>query len=359
MKHRRIRLVGLLLTIGALLASGCGDSDDGAATTTTADSAATTVATTTTVAAEDEAEAEEPIEPVRVRMGVAAPISEFMLPWLGIELGIFEKHGIDLEVEMIPGGTQIIAGMVGGSLEAGIFAGPSVQNAIVQGAEMQWVMEWVHTPNLIMVTNESIESVEDLRGKPLAISAPGTTTAIFTDKVLREAGLDPARDVVQVTVGGQGEALAAFSSNQVVGAIFGAPVTFTALKTEGSKALVDYTEGYLWPYSGLSLTDSFLEAEPEAALRLVEAFLETIEVFKANPEVAMAVISRETNTPDMDLVKLGYDQAVAVMDDDAVPLRETAQAVLDELSFTQPAAEGFDVSKLYNDTLVKQALAKR
>jgi NitT/TauT family transport system substrate-binding protein len=338
----------LLLPVLALVACGGGDSSSEAS-----DSDAPT-----TTAADGDDTAEEPVEPVQVRIGVAAPISEMVLPWLGLELGIWEKHGIDMSAELIPGGTQIVAGMVGGSLEGGIFAAPSVQGAIVQGAEIKWVAEWIHQPNLGFVVQEGIESIEDLRGETLAISNPGTTTAIFSDKVLRENGLDPQRDVVQRVVGGQGEALTAFATGQVAGAIFGAPLTFTALTTPGAHVLVDYTEEYVWPYSGLALSESFLDDNPEAAVRLLEALIEVIDAFKTNPELTKEVIARETNTADPALVDQAYELAASLMDDSPIPDPEASEAVVEELVFTLPAADGFDASLLIDDTYIKRALGE-
>jgi NitT/TauT family transport system substrate-binding protein len=330
---------------------GCGGG--GSATTTVvtsvpAGTAATTAAPITT---------EAPIEPVKVRMAAAAPISEFMVPWVGLELGIFEEYGIDLEIELIPGGTQIIAGMAGGSLDAGVFAAPGPHNAVIQGAEMKWVMEWVHKPNLVFVVNESINSVADLKGKAVAISAPGTTTAIFTDKVLREAGLDPQRDIVQLSVGGQGEALAAFTSGRVVGAIFGAPVTLTALETPGAKALVDYTDGYTWPYAGLALTEKFMRENPEATVRLLAAMRASVAAFIEDEETAMAVISRVTNTPDMAQVEKAYRLALAIFDVEGIPSEEANRLVLEELLNTNPAAANISVLDVVDDSFIKQALA--
>jgi NitT/TauT family transport system substrate-binding protein len=339
--------------IGALLIiAGCGGG--GSATTTTAattapaDASATTEAPSTT---------EAPIEPVKVRMAAAAPISEFMIPWVGLELGIFEEFGIDLEIELIPGGTQIIAGMAGGSLDAGVFAAPGPHNAVIQGAEMKWVMEWVHKPNLVFVVNESINSVADLKGKAVAISAPGTTTAIFTDKVLREAGLDPQKDIVQLSVGGQGEALAALSSGRVVGAIFGAPVTLAALDTPGAKALLNYTDGYSWPYAGLALTQKFMDEQPEAAVRLLAAMRASVKAFIEDEQTAMAVISRVTNTTDMALVEKAYRLALAIIDEEGIPSVSANQVVLDELLFVNPAAANITVSDVIDDSFIKRALA--
>lgn len=55
--------------------------------------------------------------------------------------------------------------------------------------------------HLVTTTSAGIRSVADLRGKTISTGAPGSGTEVIAQRVLRAAGIDPAKDVVRQGLG--------------------------------------------------------------------------------------------------------------------------------------------------------------
>jgi NitT/TauT family transport system substrate-binding protein len=294
-----------------------------------------------------------------VKIGVAAPTAEMSLPAVARDLGIFKKHGIDATIELIPGGPQITAGLIGKSLQFGVYAAPAPEVAAVQGAEIKYVGVWSHRANLGLVVAPGVKSVADLAGQPVAVSAPGTTTALYTDRMLRDAGLDPTTGVVRRNVGGQGAALTAFASGQVKAAIFGAPVTYTAVASlPGATILTDYAaQDYAWPYAGIVAANGYAQDNRATVEKMIAALSEAAAAYKdpnLTPQI-LTSISEFTQTKDPDLVRKSFDVAAAQIDVSLRPVVADHQHVIEQLAFSTPQAAGFDATKLVDSSFTAAA----
>ena len=300
---------------------------------------------------------------IKVRIGVAAPTAEQTLPAVAEELGIFKAHGIEAEVTLISGGPQITAGLVGGSLDFGVYSAPGPEVAAVQGAKIKYVGVWTHRSNLGLVVAPGIDSVKDLKGQPVAVSSPGTTTAIYTDMLLRDAGMNASKDVVRRNVGGQGAALSAFASGQVKAAIFGAPVTYTAVeKLDGAKILIDYSkEDFAWPYAGIVAGNDYAKGNPETISNVLAALKEAAAAYKdpAKADDIISIISKFTSTTGTAAVKQSFDVAAKEIDVTLTPNAEEHQNVLTQLAFTTPAARDFEATDIFDSSFLEAADADK
>jgi ABC-type nitrate/sulfonate/bicarbonate transport system substrate-binding protein len=299
---------------------------------------------------------------VKIKIGVAAPTAEQALPQVAQDLGFFKEHGIDANITLIPGGPQITAGLVGGSLNFGVYSAPAPEVAAVQGASIKYVGVWTHRSNLGLVVAPGINSVQDLKGKAVAVSAPGTTTAIYTDTMLRDAGLNSTSDVVRRNVGGQGAALSAFASGQVKAAIFGAPVTYSAVsKTPGSKILIDYSkQDYAWPYAGIVATNSYAAKNSQTVVKVLAALKEAAKAYQDPTKTSsiLPIIAKFTSTTSQTAVKQSFDLAAKDIDVSLVPVAADHQDVLTQLALTTPQAKGFAPTKMFDSTYAEQASGK-
>jgi ABC-type nitrate/sulfonate/bicarbonate transport system substrate-binding protein len=291
-------------------------------------------------------------ELTKISIGVAAPTAEQSLPSVASELGFFADHGIEADVQLIAGGPQITAGLVGGSLDFGVYSAPGPEVGAVQGAPVKYVGVWTHRANLGLVVSEDIDSVEDLEGKGVAVSSPGTTTAIYTDMLLAEAGMDPETSVVRRNVGGQGPALNAFVSGQVSAAIFGAPVTYTAVaKMPGAKILIDYSEqDFAWPYAGIVTTEEKISGDGELIEKVLAALQDAAKAYQdpAMADQIQEIIATFTSTTDPALVKQSFDVASEAIDPSLLPREEDHANVLEKLALTTREAADFDPAKMFD-----------
>ena len=90
-RRRRVPGWAAVVAVALLLAAACGDDDDGgaAATTTAAGGTATTAAQSTETTL-------EPVDPLKITIGSASEL--YAATWVALGNGLFEKHGVEVEV---------------------------------------------------------------------------------------------------------------------------------------------------------------------------------------------------------------------------------------------------------------------
>ena len=60
----------------------------------------------------------------KLRVAYAAITAAFAIPWLAKEAGIFQRHGLDVELVYIASGSRAVQTLVGGSVDVAAFGGP-------------------------------------------------------------------------------------------------------------------------------------------------------------------------------------------------------------------------------------------
>src|SRR5882724_1601357 len=234
----------------------------------------------------------------KLRVAYAAITAAFAIPWLAKEAGIFQRHGLDVELVYIASGSRAVQTLVGGSVDVAAFGGPAGIDAQLAGADTVYVGIPVNRVIVFTVAAPQIQRVEELRGKMIGVTRIGTVTDFFTRLYLRQNGLVPDRDVMIRQTGGLPETLAALKAGQIEGGTFGFPAVLHA-RAAGFRVLVYYnTSGYRYPLSSIIVTQKLLRTQESAIRAFLEAHIEAVHRFKTDPSFAMNVIGKYTQTTE-------------------------------------------------------------
>src|SRR5699024_9407002 len=95
------------------------------------------------------------------------PYGEHAPFYYGVQEGIFEKHGIDLDIEAGQGSTQTVQATGQGHVDFGWADTPAVLANIDEGVDVKSIGVFLQTtPSAVQVFEDSgIETAEDLKGK--------------------------------------------------------------------------------------------------------------------------------------------------------------------------------------------------
>lgn len=119
--------------------------------------------------------------------------------YVGIERGYFKDAGLDLTIQPIAGGTDVITQTAAGNFDAALGGlGVATYNAIAKNAGIKIVAPMhseappVTTP--LVVSKKAYDAgqyhqVSDLRGKKVAINAAGSATEYWLSRALAKGGL--------------------------------------------------------------------------------------------------------------------------------------------------------------------------
>src|SRR5437867_13329662 len=70
----------------------------------------------------------------KLRVAYAAITAAFAIPWLAKESGIFQRHGLDVELVYVASGSRPVQTLVGGRVDVAAFVGPGGIDAQLAGA---------------------------------------------------------------------------------------------------------------------------------------------------------------------------------------------------------------------------------
>jgi ABC-type nitrate/sulfonate/bicarbonate transport system substrate-binding protein len=120
--------------------------------------------------------------------------------WVGKDLKIFEKHGLDVEIIMITGAARSVAALLGNSthFSTGSATGPLA--AAVRGSDIKVIAASYNKFPYAFVVRPEIRSPNDLRGKRVNILNYGGSNDLALQLALKEWGLKLSD--IQVVIGG-------------------------------------------------------------------------------------------------------------------------------------------------------------
>ena len=159
----------------------------------------------------------------KLRVAYAAITAAFSIPWVAKEAGIFQRHGLDVELVYIASGSRAVQTLIGGSVDIAAIGGPAGVDAKLAGADTVYVAIAVNRVLVFTVAAPQIQRIEEMRGKSIGVTRVGTVTDFFTRLYLQQNNLVPDKDVLIRQAGGLPEIVAALKAGQIHGGTFGFP----------------------------------------------------------------------------------------------------------------------------------------
>ena len=205
------------------------------------------------------------------------------------QLKLFEKHGVDVDV-IYGTGIQAANIMISGSADVGAFAIEHGVAVASKGQDVKLLVVNEQLPPLSLIVRNDVptpnadkpypQMVRDLKGLKIGISSAGASTDTALQYLLREAGLDPKRDVTIVPVGDPNTMLAALKNGVVDGVMAVEPTqTIGVYGLKMAKTVVDLEGGGAplfkeYAYNGMFVRSAFLKERPQVARGIVDAVVE-------------------------------------------------------------------------------------
>lgn len=265
--------------------------------------------------------------------------------FLGQNTGIFKKHGINLEMIFIPGGSTSVQALIGGSLELLLGGGPPVVNAYLQGARLKIIGGVTNLLPYTFVVTGGIRSPEQLKGKKIGISRFGSNTDYVVRLALEQFALSPG-DVQVIQIGGSQARLAALKSNAIQATVL-SPDEGGVAKKMGFSVLLDFIEkGIEFPHVNLVVRDEYLETHGPVLRALTRGYLEAIQFYKTHREEAVKQIMRLSKISDRSVAEASYEESLRSTPDDGKPTLKGMQTVIDAAAKENPKAKGLTVQQL-------------
>jgi NitT/TauT family transport system substrate-binding protein len=110
--------------------------------------------------------------------------------WVARDRGLFKKHGLDMQFILMPRNPLAIAALLAGEIDAAIVGPGHVINAASSGVDVIGIANLKQKLDYRLAARPEIKSKEDLRGKRIAVSGPGSTSHLQALLALQDLNLD-------------------------------------------------------------------------------------------------------------------------------------------------------------------------
>jgi ABC-type nitrate/sulfonate/bicarbonate transport system substrate-binding protein len=283
-----------------------------------------------------------------VKIGVPSITITTMPLIVARDAGFFQQEGFTVELVVIPAAMNIKV-LLSGDIQYATTVGSAVV-ASVRGINVRTVMLFVDRPLLDMVGAPGVNSIQEVKGKPVGISSRGGLHDVSMRRILAQSGVDPGQ-VTILTVGGQGPMFTAIKTGRIAAGLLNPPYNFIANR-EGMKSLAFAGNFVRLPSTGLVTLGETLERSPEQVRRMTRTLTRARTFAKDNKAKVIPMLKRALKIDNEELLAKIYDYHKQVETPDGrvdanlmtETIRETRQT--EGITKEIPANQVFDFSYL-------------
>ena len=254
----------------------------------------------------------------KLRVGKAVAFAWTFTPLdIGIQTGIFAKHGLEIEASDATGDAKLQQALTADSLDVGIGSGPGMA-FMAKGVPAKAVAAMAGVPRNMAVMvgyNSTAKTVDDLKGRKLGVTTVGSLTDWIGKRINALKGWG-AEGIITVPIGGMPPARAAIKTGQIDGYI-GALETGYALEEAKEWRVITTATPFVDDFIThvFFVRDDVIAKRPEAVRAFLKGWFETIAFMKANKDKTVEITSKVLNLSPA-VISRAYDEQIPIFSTD-------------------------------------------
>jgi len=285
------------------------------------------------------------------------PITAATLPFfIALEEKLFQKHGVEVVPVFFGGTPLIVSAMMAGEFPIGLTGGAGIISSQLVGGDLTVIGSWLQVLTIDGMAKPEIKSINDLKGKKVAVSRIGASTYFAALSMLDSRGMKPT-DVVFIQAGGNAESFAALANGAVDAAMIGYPFSLKA-KQAGFQILFrpTDTEYGLYPNATAAARESWLK-EPrnrKIAVSFLRAMGEGLHLAKTDAGTSKKALRRYIRVQDEPTLQSTLEYLQPYF---AATLQTSEKAMANAIKFLDhPKAKQLDPKQTFNNRYVDEAM---
>ena len=336
------RIAAIAISMAVVI--GCGGGAGGPAAVTSPTAAAKTSTAPTPAPA-----------PVKVRASYGNITPANLAPFYAKEKGIFLQNGLDVELSLIDGGAKSMAALLGNSVDIAQLGGTELINAYVGGGAVEAVALFVPVSPWVLMAPAAYTGPNDLKGKTLGVASKGGSSEIALNQMIDKLGLKLS-DVTILATGSVANLTAAMLAKQVYAGP-GHPPDTAALFKAGYKVVMDLASQNVPAVENCTIvTKKYADEHKDVVQKYVDSLIQSIVAMKKDKAGTLVVMEKLLKVTDQDALSQTYDYYVTQIFPvyPSVTPKEWTYS-RDELAKTTPTVKDLDVTKIIDNSFVKNA----
>ena len=266
--------------------------------------------------------------------------------------GYLREEGLNVELLSIRGEIAIritLAGEIDFFTNAG-----SALAAAVRGVPVKIVTVFQDKPAWDLIAQPNIKSISELRGTNVAIMSPEGSLAIVAREMLRKNGLDPAKDLNLVVMGGDEVRYPAMKGKAIQASLFNTSTSILAQK-EGFTKLASAGDYANLIQSGLATSDEKIKQNPRKISGFIRAALKGMNFFLSKREPAIKYMMDALRLKDRELANTIYDIDSKLILRDGFSSDKTLQSIIDDMKKATKVQREIKTADIFDLSFVRKA----
>ena len=276
----------------------------------------------------------------RLRIAYSSISAAYAGIWVARDAGFFAKEGLEDQIIFIPSATQLAQVLVAGDVDIASLGGGPVMAASLSGADLKVIGNNVNKLIFSIHTKAEVKTLEELRGKRIAVSRFGSSADVAARAALRKHNMDPAKDVTLMQLGTMSNMFGALKSGAVEASVVSPPTQFLSEKM-GFKEIISITEMDLaYPNPSMAVSGELIRKKPDLIDRFMRAYVRAMQRARADRDGTIKTLAKYTTVSDSVILNRTYDFYMNKVLERAPYINmQGMQNALDDVARTVPAAK--------------------
>jgi NitT/TauT family transport system substrate-binding protein len=275
----------------------------------------------------------------KVKIAVSSRGIAFIDLYIAEDRGFFREEGLEPELIQVAANVATAA-LVAGEVDA-LGAVGLAARASQTGLPIKVLAVTGHRALFWLVSRPELRSIAELKGASLGITSRNGSQHLVASRLLASGGLDPAKDVSTVVIGGAPALLQALIAGSIQTTALSPPTIIVARDKFKVNILAEPPKDFLSTQGGFAVTDRALAEKRDLVRRMLRARTKAYRYFHENEKGTSETLAKytrldlSTTTETYRLSKFGFTTNSVLTDKEMeILLRDDAKT----LGLAQPVA---------------------
>jgi NitT/TauT family transport system substrate-binding protein len=234
-----------------------------------------------------EAEADSPL---RVAKAVPYPFAYAAID-VGQAIGAFQKRDVTVELSSFTGAAKLQQGLMSNSVDIGISGGSDMAFEAKGAPILAIAAAYIGNPLAVIVAPDSpLKTVDDLKGKKLAVAGTGSVTEWMAFELARQKGWG-ANGIHTAAVGTSAAQLEAIKTKQLDGIVTDVTTGYRFEESGDARIFVrfsDYVPDFV--LGALFARTDLLKSNPDQVRKFLLGWFDTIKFMRNNRDTTIKIV---------------------------------------------------------------------
>jgi NitT/TauT family transport system substrate-binding protein len=273
--------------------------------------------------------------------------------WLAKEEGVFSRHGLEADLVAVRSAPLQVTALVSHEVQFVRGSASSMLTAAAQGAKLKILFSlFAERASYDFLVSPSISHPRDLRGKKIGVQDFSGLLWTLTMLSLREMGLDPQRDNINIQAIGDSTVIAQSLATGIIDGAALDKLQSVRLQGLGIKVLLDLSR-IPFPSSPFMSAESFIQKNPQTVENFIKALIEASTIMRAQKERGLAVLQKHIKT-DRQLAEIGYKNLLEDLTPYTFVSVKGLKTVQEIIALRDPKIAKFNVEDLLDQRILKK-----